>query len=1131
MTDQAPNSKTVSVLDALTQGAFSAPTSGERSAKLREWLASQPQPEVILEVYKEMSAKDKGAAKPLREKLDELKRLKAQESLAQEWVLKAQALLAAPKFHVADALAWQRDAAKAGAPLSREPLSEFKVQLSDSIKRVEDLEHRAQVQREAAVMMSQRIEILSTKSWKEGLSLKGSLGQDVAAWVGEQARITADSQWGSVDLKYPSALINSGQQLQAVWDALSAALLQAQKAFDDPQEALPAVPAWAEEIKNHRSSLNPVALQAPKQKVDPEQKAHHTERTQAAIKELETELAQGHGKASAEAAMELRNALKEGSRMIDEKLDHKAQAVLAAASELEGWQRWRADQLRAELLAKAEALFKRVPVKGDSREQVVKVTRAEGKKTLASGAAGSHARDELAVHEPLTLPEHAVIKTMTDPVTDSVTLAVTLAVTHAVTDTVADPVLDTPEAVASVEATASAAPAEAEAEAEAAAEAAAAAAAVNTLPPDAPAPSLVQEIIAPKAQEYSWVPVVGGRKMQEALRDLREQWKLTDQGGLPNHALWKRFDQACNRAFKVVEAWQDKVRQESAAHIAQRKALILELQAWTLEHAQGPDWKNIARHLHQFSERWRDCGHVSEKAFVDLQAQWKAAMQAAHAPLEAVQAQSVERRQALIAQATALGAEDFLRIDAVKGLQQRWQVESQSVVLDRKQEQKLWDAFRQPIDQAFAKKTQQREQAHSAMSVFDAAVIKASKALEAASQSEDAQAIREAMSTLQNVLNGQVSETPAASAGFASPAGLANTHASDPATLSASNAAPSAPSASATSSATEPALEVAATGTHAELATEPTDVSTPVEPAPSSDGSAPESLPKSEHEAQSETGQDAVPATTEDAVTATTEVAVPPVIKAPPKPVIAVRGDDRPGQKKTEPQNAKMGFGKGAKPGFAKGKPGAPEGRGAPRSDARADPRTDARSDSRGDPRDSKFAPRGERGFGAGDGAFAPRGPRLGDAAYRAQRQALEAAQNTMKKLSVMAHGEALSQLMAAWESREGQKVPVLKDLSPRLTAQQRQEMVQALQAPDTSAKAQSLASESLLRLEMASGVATPASHLSERRALQLQLLTRRNDPSPEQTWVQDLSKLLKSEFDSDRSTRLQNTLKVLLKK
>jgi hypothetical protein len=28
---------------------------------------------------------------------------------------------------------------------------------------------------------------------------------------------------------------------------------------------------------------------------------------------------------------------------------------------------------------------------------------------------------------------------------------------------------------------------------------------------------------------------IGGRKMQEALRTLREQWKLTDQGGVPNH--------------------------------------------------------------------------------------------------------------------------------------------------------------------------------------------------------------------------------------------------------------------------------------------------------------------------------------------------------------------------------------------------------------------------------------------------------------------------------------------------------------------------------------------------------------------------------------------------------------------
>ena len=47
----------------------------------------------------------------------------------------------------------------------------------------------------------------------------------------------------------------------------------------------------------------------------------------------------------------------------------------------------------------------------------------------------------------------------------------------------------------------------------------------------------------------------GGRKMQETLRQLREQWKQTDKGGAPNHALWKNLTKPANAAHKVVEAW------------------------------------------------------------------------------------------------------------------------------------------------------------------------------------------------------------------------------------------------------------------------------------------------------------------------------------------------------------------------------------------------------------------------------------------------------------------------------------------------------------------------------------------------------------------------------------------------
>jgi hypothetical protein len=60
-------------------------------------------------------------------------------------------------------------------------------------------------------------------------------------------------------------------------------------------------------------------------------------------------------------------------------------------------------------------------------------------------------------------------------------------------------------------------------------------------------------------------------------------------------------------------------------------------------------------------------------------------------------------------------------------------------------------------------------------------------------------------------------------------------------------------------------------------------------------------------------------------------------------------------------------------------------------------------------------------------------------------------------------------------------------------------------------------AGEALLRLEMAAELPTPAEHLNARRALQLQLLTRRNDPAPAQTWGQDTARVLASAHDASR--------------
>ncbi|HEY1102779.1 MAG TPA: DUF349 domain-containing protein, partial [Burkholderiaceae bacterium] len=587
MTQASAKPHDTQALDALTGGAFSAPTSGERAARVREWLATEPSVEQLHDVFRELSTRDKGAAKPLREKLDEIKRAKGQETIATEWAEKAQALLQLTRLNIADALAWQRDAARAGAPLSKEPLASLKQQLADRVRSIEDLQHRVQVQREAAVLLAQRIEVLSTKSWKDAQAAFAALETDVQHWQGQAEALAGDANWPSVDARFPPLLDASKAQLLVVWEAFRAALAQAVAAADDAAAPLPPVPTWAGELRAARGEVaaDTPAAKPQRPRVDPavqqEQRAKAATVVREYLDKLLQETAEGHGKASAGAAGALRQVLKEHGRFVDAALEAEVHAALVAAGELEGWQRWRADQLREELVAKAEALLNR---------------------------------------------------------------------------------------------------------------------------PDGQA--------------------LGGRKMQETLRTLRDQWKQTDQGGVPNHALWKRFDEACNQAHKVVEAWLEKVRHDAAEHRTQRLALIEEVKAWAADNAtaRDGDWKGFARVLHQFSERWREAGHLSEKMFAELQPQWKAAVQAAAAPLDAEQKASLQRRHAMIEEATALGAAPALRIDAVKALQQHWQAEAQTVPLDRKHEQKLWDAFRKPIDEAFQRKTADREKASAALGAHDRTV-------------------------------------------------------------------------------------------------------------------------------------------------------------------------------------------------------------------------------------------------------------------------------------------------------------------------------------------------------------------------------------------------------------------------
>ena len=986
VTHPSPKTPDVQALDTLTGGAFVAQTSGERAAKLRDWLLTEPSQQDLQLVYKEISTRDKGAAKVLREKLDELKRSQGQDMLATEWAQRAEAMLTATRLNIADAMAWQRDAAKAGAPLSREPLASFKTQLTEKIKAVEDLQHQVMVQRETAVLLTQRIEVLSTKSLKEADAANEVLQADVGNWQQQAHGLTQDAAWQSVDLKFPPQLEASRHQLSSVWEAFEAALIQAKNARDDVNQPLPSVPVWAEELRvarggqptatsepptqalNSGASISATATATPAetgalQGVAPsaENKAAKTPKVsntkmdpaqRLALREAAGQVVIGAmnllaAEASEANLLALRQALKDHGRNMDTNMDAQVHEALVAAGDTAGWQRFVADQSRMALVVKAEALFKKVPVKTEgTTEKAAQATQAAPDSEVAAPEASAQAVSAAVPAEPATQASQA-----------------------------------SPEV-------------------------------------------------------FTLEPVLGGRKMQEALRQLREEWKQADQGGLPNHALWKRFDAACNNAYKVVQTWLEKVKHEATEHRAQRLALIEEVKAWGEANAHNADWRAHLRALHQFGDRWRNAGHLSEKTFAELQPLWKQALHAAAAPLEAAQKASTARRQALIAEAEQLGASPVLRVDAVKALQHNWQTEAQSVPMDRRIEQKMWEAFRKPLDEAFSRKTNARESTSAApMSAHDRLVLDASNALKAANASGDVQKIKAAMAALDAAIKGQAQ---AVAAQTVAPAAAAPS-----AALVTDAAQPSSDDAPAVSESTSAEVEAAP---DAEVPTVK-----PVE------------APK------------------------------------PARPLVAMRGDDRPGQKKSVPTPA-------GRPGDRR------DGKGAPRGD----------KPGFGDKAGKRFerADRGDR-FERED-----RGPRLSDAAFRAQRDAKEHAEMALRKLAAQAHGESLTHLLEAWEKRQADLVPSAQDLGRNVNAAARAAWSQAVaKAPAATA------GEAILRLEMAAEIPTPAENLNERRALQLQLLTRKNQPGPQETWALDVTAVLSSAHDAKVARRLQNALKNLLRR
>lgn len=971
---------------AFVNELLTTPTAAERLAKVQAWLSLAPTHADLLTVYKGLIEKDKGASKAVREHLDKHKEQKHQEEQTQHWQAQAEALLAEERLAIASILAWQRDALKAQAPLSKEPLLSLKAALQNRLAQIEDTENQVQIQKESAILLAQRIDTLSTKSWEQAQAQADSLKHDVAQWQQKTQSIETAKEIASVEQRYTEALASASKHLNLVWQAFVAALEMGQQAVQDASLPLPGVGSWAADIRSLQQSANPSKASSDGKSAPPQaqNEERQAQREQAlalitpVLTILETELQEGHGKASAEASHKLRELLKKHDSYLDTATHHRAHTALAAAGELIDWQRWRSDQIRTQLITQAQALC---------------------------------------------------------------------------------------------------------------------------LSPQPP------------------------RKQQEALRQLREAWKQTDQGGVPNHALWKAFDQHCNEAHKTVETWLSENKAQEQAQIQLREQLIADVRAFAQSQATDttPNWKQQQRALLDFEKRWREGGHVSEKTYGVLHPKWKQALTDAFGPLREAQRLSTEKRKALVQEATLLAAQRPLPLKAIKQLQEQWRTEAQALLLERRLEQKLWDAFRKPLDAAFAEKENSKKADSAAQSALEQAIEAGIAALDAANASGDAQAIHAALANLDAIAQGRpaasptTAQTPATNAAVAPETAPAEIQTEIQAETPAATEATPPETPAAAENAVENAAENAASAEAASTETPPAEtLATPTETDAAADEGA------SEQNASEPS----------DAPSPTAPTAQPTVVKR----VIAMRGDDRPGAKLGKEVQAKdAGRADPRKRDGARDNKRDSAGRDGPRSDPR-NARDGERRDARGarDERGSRPDRRDERRDDRHDDRHGERhqGLYLPGKIQATLRDARERAAKALKNLHSQAHGKSLQALLDAWQNRDVQTLPALTELSKRLKPAEYQLWQKTLAAPQNNTGANKTASgpspeEALLQLEIAAELPSPAAHQTARRQMQLQLLTQRKHQDPDAgAWKNLVAQIFASPYSDENAQRLLAVLK-----
>lgn len=197
-------------------------------------------------------------------------------------------------------------------------------------------------------------------------------------------------------------------------------------------------------------------------------------------------------------------------------------------------------------------------------------------------------------------------------------------------------------------------------------------------------------------------------ELAERIKSLQQEWKVLCKGGEnQDQDLWQRLQTAADKAFEPCRQYFDKKAEEREQNLAKREELISQvshyLNAYDWDNAV---WKDVEQTMRVARETWQHYWPVPKKKMNSMQTRFDAMLEQIHGKVKAAREsigdakqKLVDRVEQLAQQADVAGA-----INEVKNLQAQWKTLDARVSMGRKQDQKLWKAFRGHCDAIFQKR-------------------------------------------------------------------------------------------------------------------------------------------------------------------------------------------------------------------------------------------------------------------------------------------------------------------------------------------------------------------------------------------------------------------------------------------